>query len=80
MAGLSCIDSGLVSRVIGMNPSVRRLNLSHNVIDSVESEEVLLRLQNLSYLNLSHNSLRQLGPVFHVLRNLQVLDVSHNEL
>ena len=76
------LDNSLVTRVLALNPTCRNLNLSRNSIVSVSADEpdLLLPLYDLLQLNLSSNSLRFLGPAFSVLSQLEVLDVSRNQL
>jgi hypothetical protein len=78
---IAVIDGALAARVLAMNPSCRRLNLSRNQIVAVVPEpQALPLLQSLIHLNLSFNGLRALGPEFSALSRLQVLDVSHNQM
>lgn len=86
---LTRLDAALVSRVLSINPRCRRLNLSHNAISRIDDDgcgddgcggALLAPLAGLVYLDLSHNALRVVGPAFSALANLQVLDVSRNEL
>lgn len=80
MALITYIDTDLTARVLSMNPSVRRLNLSHNAIRSAEDEQALQQLATLVYLNVSYNRMTRLGPAWSHLQLIQVLDVSHNEM
>jgi hypothetical protein len=75
------LDASLVTRVLSLNPSCRHLNLSRNNITGTSGDPaLLLPLHELLQLNLSSNSLRYLGPEFSVLAQLQVLDVSRNQM
>lgn len=59
--------------------NLKKLDLSHNRLRAGESLSGLQYCKSLTWLDLSHN---QLGDIRHVLglRNLAVLNVSHNEL
>lgn len=59
-------------------PDIRIINLSFNKIRSIET---LRELGNLTVLDLSHNSVREIsGDAFVHLRNLQVLLLNHNKI
>ncbi len=78
---ITVFDGALAERVLSLNPSCRRLNLSRNQIVLLSPEpRALPLLQALAHLNLSHNGLRALGAEFSSLSRLQVLDVSHNQM
>ena len=76
------LDASLVTRVLALNPACRHLNLSRNSLASAApgEEDVLAPLADLLQLNLSSNALRALGPEFSALTQLQVLDVSRNQM
>ena len=76
------LDASLVTRVLALNPACRHLNLSRNSLASAApgEEDVLAPLADLLQLNLSSNALRALGPEFYALTQLQVLDVSRNQM
>ena len=76
------LDAALVTRVLALHPSCRSLNLSRNHLTCAArgDEGVLAPLRDLLQLNLSSNALRAVGPEFSVLTQLQVLDVSHNQV
>jgi len=76
------LDASLVTRVLALNPACRHLNLSRNSLACAApgEEDVLAPLADLLQLNLSSNALRALGPEFSALTQLQVLDVSRNQM
>ncbi len=76
------LDAALVTRVLALNPSCRHLNLARNGLAGAAAgdEAVLAPLRDLLQLNLSSNALRALGPEFSALSQLQVLDVSRNQM
>ena len=75
------LDHALVTRILSLNPSCLHLNLSRNNITCASGDaDVLAPLRALLQLNLSSNALRRLGPEFSALTQLQVLDVSRNQM
>jgi hypothetical protein len=78
-APITAIDSSLAARVLSMSRGVSRLNLSHNQIADA-TEEALVALSALVYLNVSFNSLTTLHSGWACLRTIEVLDVSHNAI
>ncbi|XP_063887445.1 chondroadherin-like protein isoform X1 [Scylla paramamosain] len=74
-----CVGAGLNLVPILFNPSLRRLDLAHNSIASLE--EALVFLSLLEDLDLSHNQLESLGVGnFQAQSNLKKLSVAHNNL
>ncbi|GFS06975.1 nischarin [Elysia marginata] len=55
--------------------NLERLNLSHNLIESIQN---LQWLSQLTYLDLSHNKIRHLDSLHTKLGNLKCLLISHN--
>ena len=55
---------------------LRRLDLSHNLLESVQAN--LLGMSNLEYLNLSHNHLRELPETEYWSPQLLSLDLTRN--
>ena len=76
------LDAALVTRVLALNPACLHLNLARNNLTCAArgDEGVLAPLRDLLQLNLSSNALRALGPEFSALAQLQVLDVSRNQM
>lgn len=77
---ITSIDDQLVDRALALRKTVRRLNLSNNLIAGVARPAVLERLRDLVILDLSGNQLTTLGPELGSLPQLQVLDVARNKL
>ncbi len=90
---LTRVDESVVERVLAINPRCKRLNLSHNAIVDVADDDsqaradggippspIFARLPNLVFLNLSFNQLRSIGRAFAALPQLEVLDVSNNQM
>ena len=59
---------------------VTRLDLSHNKIRVLGRGLTFLPLTNLHTLNLSHNTIARVEPVFKELTELRRLNLSHNKL
>lgn len=57
---------------------LRRLDLSHNLLDVVHTH--LFSLPNLEFFNLSHNKLREISETTCWSSSLISLDLSHNQL
>jgi Leucine-rich repeat (LRR) protein len=74
---LNLAGTGITSVTQMETPFLRRLNLSHNSINSLP-DTVFERPTLLEDLDISHNSLSELPHVWQRLKNLQVLDVSEN--
>lgn len=71
----------LANDTLAYLPSLRHLDLSHNVLTSIESGAFSHQSASLSSLLLHHNPLRTLAAaVFWHLANLRVLDLSHCSL
>lgn len=74
-----CVGVGLNLVPILFNPSLRRLDLAHNAIRSLE--EGLEFLSQLQELDLSHNMLTNLGNgIFQEQKNLEKLGLAHNNI
>lgn len=74
-----CVGVGINLVPILFNPSLRRLNLAHNSIRSLE--EAFDFLEKLQELDASHNLLTSLGTSnFKAQRNLLELRLAHNNL
>lgn len=74
-----CVGVGLNLVPILFNPSLRRLDLAHNAIRSLE--EGLVFLSQLQELDLSHNMLANMGTGnFEEQKSLEKLSVAHNNV
>jgi Leucine rich repeat/Leucine Rich repeat len=74
---LSCANLTNLANV-NVNESVAALNLSHNLLTSLDDNDDGRKFQNLTLLDVSHNRFSKLLLREH--RMLEALDVSHNVL
>ncbi|KAJ9598943.1 hypothetical protein L9F63_010537 [Diploptera punctata] len=74
---LNLAGTGITSVTQMETPFLRKLNLSHNSINSLP-DTVFERPTLLETLDISNNGLSELPHVWQRLKNLQVLDVSEN--
>ncbi|PSN49301.1 hypothetical protein C0J52_09408 [Blattella germanica] len=74
---LNLAGTGITSVTQMETPFLRKLNLSHNSINSLP-DTVFERPTLLEQLDVSFNSLTELPHVWQRLKNLQALDVSEN--
>lgn len=58
-------------------PNVEKLNLSHNVIESIQN---LQWLSQLTYLDLSHNNIRHVDSLHTKMGNVKIVKLAHNRL
>lgn len=78
---IEVIDDSLADRVLKLNPNCKKLNLSHNKIRGLEpGEKVILLGKQLQNINVSSNLLTDISKNWNVFCNLQVLDLSHNNM
>ncbi len=70
---------GVPSNLLGPNAAfLAKVDLSCNCMTSLS--ELIVRLENLTFLDVSCNQLSVLPPQLHQLTKLQHLNVAHNEL
>ncbi|KAH9507461.1 hypothetical protein Btru_058150 [Bulinus truncatus] len=66
-----------ISDCIQLMPNIEKLNLSHNILESIQN---LQWLSQLTYLELSHNHIKHVDSLHTKMGNVKVVKLAHNRL